>query len=173
MFVVTAFMRLFPLRPDKSGHYEQNVTTAYPSLFNTPLLSPNVSALAPICCIIQRYKIAQRRAVFVANVSSGLDSTTATSGQDDRQVIVVVPVTVTDAAAVNQHAVVQQRAVAFSDLLQSSQQIVEAINLKAIDLGDVLLFVLALAVVRKLVVAFADTNLGITAIAASIGEHER
>jgi hypothetical protein len=54
---------------------------------------------------------------------SGLDRAAAAVGDDDGQVVVIVLVAVTVAAAIDQHAMIEQGAVTLGDALQSLEQV--------------------------------------------------
>src|SRR5205823_6572173 len=60
-------------------------------------------------------KIGHRRFLVELDVASGRKRAAALTGQQDRQVVVVVPVAVPDGAAINNHAIVEQRPFAFLD----------------------------------------------------------
>src|SRR5262245_8384531 len=70
-------------------------------------------------------QIRQRRFPPVNNVPPRFQRAAALAGDEDGQVVVVVPVAVAVAAAVDEHALVEQRAVAFANGLQLGQEIRE------------------------------------------------
>src|SRR5437879_1811574 len=60
-------------------------------------------------------EVVHRRVVRILNVAAGLDGARALACEEDRQVIVVVAVAVAQARAVDDHGVVQHRAVVLFD----------------------------------------------------------
>ena len=103
---------------------------------------------------------------------AGLDRAAAATGHEDRQVVVVVAVAVADAAAVDDHRVVKQRAIALTDRLQLAEQVGELFDVKAVDLLDLFMLVRVAAVVREVVVAFGNADEGVALVAPLVGEHE-
>ena len=69
--------------------------------------------------------------------------------EHDRQVLVVVAVAVADAAAVNDHAVVKQRAVAFRNRFHLLQHVRELLDVEGVDFADLLQLVAVVLVVRQ------------------------
>ena len=104
---------------------------------------------------------------------AGLDRPVALARQQDRQVVVGVGVAVADAAAVDDHAVVEQRAVALGDRLQLLEQVSQLGDVELVDLLDLLLLGRVAAVVREVVVAVRDADGPVAAVAAVVGEDER
>ncbi len=89
-------------------------------------------------------------------------------------IVVVVAVAVADAAAVHDHRVIEQRAFAVAGVSCSlPMKCGELLHVKAIDLGDLGLFLLAAAVVRQFVVAVVHADRRIAAVAPLVREHER
>ena len=126
---------------------------------STPVLSPKLFVGQPMRSSIDRYRLfsgvsfaGRRTCRPVLIVPPPLPD------QQDRQVVVVVAVAVADAAAVDDHAVVEQRAVAFLDRLQLAEQVGELLDVEAVDLLDLRLLLRVVAVVRQVVVAFGDAD---------------
>ena len=106
-------------------------------------------------------------------MAAGLEGAAAVAGEDDRQVVVVVAVAVGDAAAVDDHRVVEQAlAVDVLGLLQLVEEVGELLHVEVVDLGDLLEVVLLALVVGDVVVAVRDADLLEAAVAAIVGEHE-
>ena len=69
-------------------------------------------------------------------MSACRDGASPGAGHQDRKVFVVVAVAIAKATAVNDHAVVQQRTVAFTNGLQSPQQIRKLFHMEAVDFAN-------------------------------------
>ena len=96
----------------------------------------------------------------------------APTGQQNGQIVVVVPVAVANGAAVNNHAVVEQRSFAFLDGFHFAQETRELLHVKMIYLRDFFLFRLVVLMVGKGVVAFRHANGRIRAIVAVVRRDE-
>ena len=66
-------------------------------------------------------KVRHRRPVFVLNVSAGFEIPAALASNQNRQIVVVVPIRVGDSAAVNEQCIVEQRPVWLLDRLHSPE----------------------------------------------------
>ena len=88
-------------------------------------------------------------------VPARLDAAATAAQQNDRQIVVVVAVAVADAAAVHHHAVVQQRPLPFRGRGELLDQVGEQLDVVPVDLGDLLLLLVVVAVMRQVVMAFA------------------
>ena len=104
--------------------------TCHDSPSSTPVLSPSCSVRAPMRFEQRQPQVVHRRLARIAEVPARLQRAAALAGQQDRQVGVRVPVAVVDAAAVGDHAVVQQRARAFLDRLQLAEQVSELLDVE-------------------------------------------
>ena len=113
-------------------------------------------------------EVVQRRFFAVFDVPARLDRAAAAAGEQNRQVVVIVGVAVGVAAAVDDHAVVQQRAVALLDALQLRQQVGELLDVELVDVADLRLLLLVAAVVRQVVVAFRDADERVRLVAALV-----
>lgn len=86
-------------------------------------------------------EIGQRNVISEFHVSAGLEGTTAVSGKDDGQVVMVVAVSIRNPAAIHDHRVVQER---FSiDILggfHPFEEIRELGEVEFVDLGDLVRF---------------------------------
>src|SRR6185437_8241072 len=98
-----------------------------------------------------------------------LHSAAAATGQEDRQVIVIMTIAIADAAADHHHAVVEQRAFAFLGVLELLNEAGDLRHVEAIDFADGVNLVLVVAVVRHSVMAVGHTGFGIGAIGAIAG----
>ena len=100
-----------PVPPDSVAQSCQYIrgTRVYPCKApRGPVLSPNAVA-STAHAIEHRYiEIGERRLARAANVPARLDLACALPGQQDRQVVVAVRVSVTDAAAVHDHRMIEQ-----------------------------------------------------------------
>ena len=86
-----------------------------------------------------------------------------------RQVLVRVAVAVAQAAAVDDHRVVEQRAVAVGRVLHLLDEPGEQLHVHRVDLGHLLDPLLVVAVVRERMVRIGDVDLGIRPHAALRG----
>lgn len=93
-------------------------------------------------------KIRQWRGVSVTNVLPTLHLPGTASGNDDRQVHVVVNVGIAHTAAVENHRMIQQRSVAIRRLLQLLQVVCEKRNVERIDLRHLRLLLRITAIVH-------------------------
>ncbi len=93
-------------------------------------------------------EVGERRFFLNADVLAGLERPAAFTGEQNRQLVVVVGVAVADAASQDDHGVVQKRSLAFPNSLQFFQHISELGDVKAINLGNLGLLVFVAAVVR-------------------------
>src|SRR5439155_6913928 len=92
------------------------------------------------------------------------------TGDQDREVVVVVLVAVADAAAVEHHRALEQVRVAFLRLEELLQQVRELLDVEAVDELDLPLLLGIAAVVARLVVAFGNAEERVAAIAALVRE---
>ena len=76
----------------------------------------------------------------------GLDGAAALAGEEDGQIVVVVAVAVADAAAVDDHGVVEEGPVAFADRFELAQQVSELLDVESVDLPELLVLLLVTAV---------------------------
>ena len=78
---------------------------------------------------------------FVLDVSAGVEQTTASAGQDHRQILVAVAVGVAQRAAVDDHRVVEQRPLPVLNRVEFGQEVSELLHHVLIDflqVGDLL-----------------------------------
>src|SRR5262249_59928289 len=101
------------------------------------------------------------------------ETAVAPAGDENRQVIVVVGVAVADAAAVNEHATIEQRPLPFPGRFQFLKKISKLGRVELVDPAELFLFILAAAMVRQIVMAFRDSDEVVAAIAAIVGQHQR
>ena len=114
-----------------------------------------------------------RRVRRVAQVAAALQLARRAAGEDDRQRIEVVLVAVAQAAAVEHHRVIEQRAVAVGRRLQLLEEVAEHLHVIAVDHGE-LVHVLALVrVVRRVVEALAHAARRVDRVAVLAREHQR
>src|SRR5205814_4984910 len=81
--------------------------------------------------------------------------------EHSREILMPVAVSVGQPAAVDDHRVVEQRAVAVLRRLELVEQICELLDVELIDLGDLLDLLFIARMVREAVMAFRDADLGI------------
>ena len=103
-------------------------------------------------------KIHERGALFIPNMTARIERRAAAPGQQDRQVVVVVTITVGIAAAVGNQAIVQQRSFSFLDGLEFLQQISELLDVKPVDGAQLALFGRVVLVMREVVMPVADVE---------------
>src|SRR5687767_15795271 len=100
---------------------------------------------------------------------AGLQRATRAACQQNWKVIVIVRVAVRNAAAVNDHRIVEQRAVAFLDRLQLIEEVAELPHVKLVDRRDLLFLVQVAAVMGEIVMTVADADKWVAPIAAVVG----
>ena len=77
-------------------------------------------------------EIRHRRFRGIDDVASGLDAACSVTGQDHRQMIVLMAVAVAQAAAVDDHGMIEQRAVAVFCGFQFAQEIGELLHVDSV-----------------------------------------
>ena len=107
-------------------------------------------------------------------VASGLELTTRAARQNDRNVLGAVLVAVPDPRAKQHHRVVEQAAaVLFADVTHPGEHVGKLLAIEAVDASNLLEVLFFALMMREVVVAVADTDLGEAAIAAVVGEDVR
>ena len=81
-------------------------------------------------------------------MSSGPNRSTTASRQNQGQIVMLMPISVSEASAVNDHAVVEQRPVSLGDRFQTFQQVSELMHVKPVDLTDLHLLCLIALMMR-------------------------
>ena len=117
---------------------------------------------------------------FVTGVSSSVEAEMPPGGhraatapsKKDWQVVVIVAVAVAVAAAVGDHRVIEQSAVALADALQPREQIGKLRHVKFIDRPHLPDFLRVVPVMRKLMMAFIHPEFRVAPVAGFIGEDE-
>ena len=87
-----------------------------------------------------------------------LEHPAAATGDEDREIVVVVAVAVADAAAVDDHAAVEERAIPFARPIELLEEIGKLLDVEAVDLLDLRLLRGVLAVMGEVMVPFGDTD---------------
>ena len=101
-----------------------------------------------------------------------LEHPAAATGDEDREIVVVVAVAVADAAAVDDHAAVEERAIPFARPIELLEEIGKLLDVEAVDLLDLRLLRGVLAVMGEVMVPLGDTDERIALVAPLVGEHE-
>src|SRR4051794_37242474 len=96
-----------------------------------------------------------------------------TAGEKHGQIVMIMPIAVADATAVNDHGAVEQGSVTFSGLLKLRQKVSKLLHVVAIDGSNFIHQRRVVAVVGKTVMAFRYADLAIRAGTALAGKHER
>ena len=96
----------------------------------------------------------------------------AAAGDQDRQIRVKVLIPVADAAAVQNHGVVEQRAIPVRSGLQLLQEVREELYVKRVDLGEERQLLGVVSMVRQAMVRIGDAELGIGPRADLARQHE-
>ena len=109
-------------------------------------------------------QVGQWSRLFVPDVPSTLHIPRSTTGNDDRQIAMVVNIRITHSAAVEVKHMVQQRSVPFSYRLQLLQKSREERNVELIDPGHLRNLIGIVAVVRQWVMRFRNADLGISPV---------
>ena len=141
--------------------------------WSSPVLSPSFSVCTPDLSSIDSSRLFIGVSSAIADVPAALEFSRPAADQSQRQIGVRVPIAVGDAAAVEDHRVIEQRAVAVRSRFHALDQISELIHVMRVDLdglGDLDRIVL---VMRAVVMAVGNADLAIAAIAALAGQHER
>ena len=105
-------------------------------------------------------------------MAAGLERATAVTGEQHGKIVVIVPVAVADATAIDNHAIVQERALALLHRFEFLQKVGELRDVEPVDFRNLRLLLLLAAVVRQVVVAVRDANERIRTIAAVVRHDE-
>src|SRR5579872_5843201 len=116
-------------------------------------------------------KIRHRGFGGVLYVAAWFKSSAAAAGQHGRKIFVQVAVAITEAAAVDDHGMIEQGSVAVLSRFQLREEVGELVDVEAVDLRYLLDFVLVSLVVSQSVVSFCDTYFAIRACAL-LGGHQ-
>ena len=101
----------------------------------------------------RKEKIRHRRLTFELDVTPALNRPATTTREQDGQVVVVVPVAIAQAGAIDDHAVVEQAPLPFLDRFQLVDEVGELRRVEPVYLRDLPLLLFVAAVVdRKSVV---------------------
>src|SRR6185295_17785687 len=119
-----------------------------------------------------RQEEAVERLALHLQEAAARDRAAALAGEQDGQVVVVVAVAVGQRAAVDDHGVVEDRALLLLDRLQLLEEAGEELDVVLVDLLDLLELVLVARVVGQRVVAFRDAEGREGPVAARVREHE-
>src|SRR5579884_1381510 len=98
-------------------------------------------------------QVRHRGSVRVVQMTPRFDRARALAGQQDRQVVMVVAVAIADARAVDDHRIIEQRTLALADGLHLFQQVGQLGDMEAVDLADLVLFLLVPAMMGKVVMS--------------------
>lgn len=111
-------------------------------------------------------EVGKRGFFWEDDVASGSDGAAATTGQNDGQVVVIVAIRISNPAAEDDHAIIEQGAVAFFDRFELLKEISELGGVKLIYFGQHLQLFRVALMVRKPVVSIAHPDLGEGAVGA-------
>jgi len=103
-------------------------------------------------------EVVERRFVVVTNVAARLQRSSTLAGDENWQVVVVVGIAVGVAAAVGNHAMIEQRSVSFFDALHLVQQVCQLRRVELVDLANLGLLGFIVAVMRKIVMPFRNID---------------
>ena len=117
-------------------------------------------------------EIAHRGVFAEAQVAAALQGAAAAAGEDDGEVIMAVTVGIADAAAKNDHAVVQQASVAFFDAFEFLEEVGKLFTVKFINFSNFFELFCIVLVMGDAVVAIRDADFGEAAVGAIVGEEE-
>ena len=107
------------------------------------------------------------------DVTSCFQGAAAVAGEDDGQVVMGVAIAVGIAAAVNDHGIVEERiAIHVLGFLHLLQEPGELLHVPEIDLADLPDHFLVALVMRQMVVAFGNADVGVAAIISVAREQE-
>lgn len=109
---------------------------------------------------------------MVLEVLSDGNFSAAFSGYEKGEIVVVVTVTITDSAAVEEHGVVEEGAVSVVDFAHAIEDVGELLGVVDIDFFLFEEFIGGFPVVADVVVSVGDIDFLIRAVAAFVGEHE-
>ncbi len=96
----------------------------------------------------------------------------AAAGQQHRQIVVVMAVAIANAAAVNDHGVIEQGAIAIGRGFHLLQESSELLHVVLINGGHFIHQRGVIPMMRQAMVAFGHADLAIRAVAAFAGQHE-
>src|SRR4029434_637838 len=106
------------------------------------------------------------------DVAAGAYRPAAAASQKDREVVVVVRIAVAQAGTVDDHAVVEQRAVALAHRLELVEEVGELPRVERVDLRELFDVRLVAEVVRDVVVALVDAEERVRAVGALVADDE-
>lgn len=106
-------------------------------------------------------------------MAPGPKGATRPTGKNDREILVVMPVAIADASAINNHAVVQQgRSVGFPDCFHLLDDVGHLLGVIPVDAFDLVVLDWVTLMVGKLVMALTDLDLAIGSVAPFVRQHE-
>ena len=115
-------------------------------------------------------EVVQRGFLAVLNAATLANRTATAASEENGQVVVVVAVTVAVTRTVDDHRVVEERAVAFLDRLQAVEEVSQLRGVENIDVLDLRHLRRVVAVVGKAVVTIAHVDERVRTVAAFVGE---
>lgn len=117
-------------------------------------------------------EVGEGGAVLVLEVLTDGDFSAAFSGDEEGEIVVVVTVTITDSAAVEEHRVVEKGAVSVVDFAHAVEDVGELLGVIDVDFFLFQEFIGGFAVVADVVVSVGDIDFLVGAVAAFVCEHE-
>src|SRR5262245_10665588 len=100
------------------------------------------------------------------------ERTAAPACHQNRQIVMGMAVAILDATPVDDHALIEERAVPFASILQFLEEIGELLHVEVVDPRDLLLLLVVVLVMGKVVMTIADSDEGIRAVASVVGHDE-
>ena len=134
--------------------------------------SPTCSGRTPTRSIMVAKRLATGRFALVDDVASGAYEIAAAPREQRRQLIVGVNVAVGEAAAVDDHRLIEQVGVAFLGVLQLLQEFGEQLQVERIDLADLVEHLHVAHVVGERMMSVGDADFRIGARGAFASDHD-
>ena len=116
-------------------------------------------------------QVAHRCLFGHSNVTTSVDRAAAVPRHNHRQVFVVVPVSVTQTTAIDNHGMIQQVPFPFGRILHLLQEVTQLSDMEVIDPADLGMLLGLAAVVRKVVVPIGNVDHAVASIASRVRKH--
>jgi len=117
-------------------------------------------------------KVVQWRVLGILKHTTGTQLPSTAACQENRQIMVVVPVAVIDRSTIDDQRVIEQVPITIGSLAHLLQEVTELLAVIAIDLRNFLDVFLFVFVMGKLMVTVFDLDHRERAVASLVGQHE-
>ncbi len=119
-----------------------------------------------------KIEIANGSLLFQINVMPTLPANSRAASDQDRQIIMIVPIPVTDSRPIQAHDIIQQAVATLVNLGHPLKHSRKEFNVQRIDLGEFVQFLLFLLVVRRRMMRSRRIDLRVASPRFFIGKHE-